>query len=120
MTKETFDEQMTRLKNRFGEKAFDAEIERLIGIETSVMTDKAFTDAVNGFIGSRKHHDPPLVTDFREVRILFEQRNFKNQVVMVDRHLKHNGDETLNRYLKGLGAESISDAVNKLKGRSHG
>lgn len=119
MTEPVFVEQMKRLKTRFGDKAFDPEITRLIAIEMRDVPDFNFKQLVDNFLGSRKHHDPPVVVDFRDGRLAFEKLRFHNDTVGAVRTLSHNGGDVLKGYLKSCGAESLSEAVQKAKGKSN-
>lgn len=80
MTQEFFQDQVKRLKMRFGEKAFDSEIVQLIGREVISMTREDFMRVVDVMIGQRAANKPPLVSDFREARLAQEKYKF-NRVV---------------------------------------
>lgn len=74
MTQPCFETQIERLRVRFGKNAFDPEICVLIGIECRNLSDADFFDLVSTLIGTRAHNRPPLVTDFRELRLQIEKR----------------------------------------------
>jgi len=66
--------QITRLKLRFGERAFDAETVRLIRREVESMDEKEFELLVDGLIATRLHTKAPLIADFRAGRLTVEKR----------------------------------------------
>jgi hypothetical protein len=111
MTEFFFGQQMKRLKNRFGEKAFDAELTRLIAQETRQMSDKEFERLVEHFIGTRKHTDPPLIVHFREGRLHAERKAIEQQVGRAAETVFHSGDQTMQQYLEKLGAKNLNEAI---------
>lgn len=69
MTPQDFVADMTRLRQRFGDRAFDQSFADLVWREVHDMSAQAFTRAVDVWIGSRPHTKPPLLSEFREARM---------------------------------------------------
>jgi hypothetical protein len=69
MTQEFFREQIARLQQRFGPKAFDEEFNRIIAAEVKFMSEISFVKLVNHLIGSRPPSRPPLLVAFKEGRL---------------------------------------------------
>lgn len=114
MTFDFFKSQIDRLKLRFGEKAFDPEFIRLLHKEVNPMSNQSFVHVVDVLIGSRPASRPPLLIDFREMRIKIEKEDF-NKVVngavkTVYNPANHNG---LKSYLakEYPGCNSLWEAV---------
>lgn len=80
MTRDFFILQIERLKTRFGAKAFDPEFIRILGLEVASVPDEFFRMTVSTWIGTRRHNNPPLLTDFREARLAFEKGTFNKMV----------------------------------------
>lgn len=80
MTPDFFNQQVNRLKIRFGDKAFDSEFVKLIGREVSDMSNDMFMVLVDRMIAERRPHEKPLVSDFREMRKQMEQNRFRREV----------------------------------------
>lgn len=80
MTREVFDEQIRRLRLRFGERAFDSEFTRLIAGEMQHTTDPDLIYIVSNLISSRPATRPPLMVDFREARLSQEKYKFNQDV----------------------------------------
>jgi hypothetical protein len=80
MTRENFDEQLSRLRFRFGDRNFDPEFIKLLAKEVQSMPDHDLTRMVSDFIGSRPATRPPLLVDFREARIQIEKYKFTREV----------------------------------------
>lgn len=80
MTPEFFQKQISRLKLRFSDKAFDPEFVKLIGHEVSSMGHDAFQRLVDIMIGTRAHNRPPTITDFREMRVQSDKHTFTREV----------------------------------------
>lgn len=89
MTPQTFSVQVQRMQGRFGEKALGKEFIDLIWRECMTMSDGAFIRLADVFIGSRPHHKPPLLAEFREARLNEErvqfQRDLKSAVDAIER-----------------------------------
>ena len=73
-------QQFKRLKMRFGEKAFDEEFCRLAMKEVSIVSEQYFIIAVDRLIGSRTHTKPPMIDDFRQIRLNEERHKLTRQV----------------------------------------
>ena len=76
----TIASQLQRLRERFGEKAFDAEFITLVNREVRDLPDYDLVRMVDVFIGTRAHNRPPLIQDFREARMAFEKQRFEAEV----------------------------------------
>ena len=80
MTPSVFNAQIQRLRVRFGERAFDPELTRLIAAEVQNMTDQHFQRFVDVAIGTRHQSRPPLITDFREAAVVEQNNQFKRDL----------------------------------------
>jgi len=113
MTPDFFNQQISRLKVRFGDKSFDSEFVKLIGREVSDMSNDAFMVLVDRMIAERRPHEKPLVSDFREMRKFMEQERFKREVsetaAVIDGPMSANVQEALGRAGYG-GCRSVKDA----------
>lgn len=85
MTEIFFVEQMNRLKNRFGAKAFDIEIMKVLAREIYSVGEDFFRRSVDNWIGMRKSSNPPLLVDFREMRLGYERSLLKTDMAKVER-----------------------------------
>ncbi len=79
MTNDFFKAQITRLQVRFP-KALDNEFVMLAWKETHDMSESGFQRFCDVLIGSRTHHKPPLLSEFREARLNEHKRQFDNDV----------------------------------------
>lgn len=73
MNQEFFKVQWDRLVSRFGDRAMDQELMRLVAIEVGTMSQEAFRHSVDTWIGHRPHTKPPLLAEFREARLAEEK-----------------------------------------------
>jgi hypothetical protein len=73
VTKDCFDEHVPRLATRFGEKAFDVEFKKLLAREMASLPNDEFIKIVEIMIGTRPPNRPPVLTDFREMRLQAEK-----------------------------------------------
>lgn len=80
MTEMYFISQIDRLKRRFGERHFDPEFVKLCALESHTMSDLALQRAVDVWIGNRSHNKPPLLSDFREVRLSEEKLRMNRDI----------------------------------------
>lgn len=69
MVPSEFDAQITRLKLRFGEKAFDLEFKKRLFKSHGFYSVDEFARIVDRIIESRPHTRPPLLADFRETGV---------------------------------------------------
>lgn len=117
MTEQFFKSQMTRLQTRFGAKAIDAEFVMLVWREVRDMSETGFQRACDVWIGSRTHHKPPLLSEFREARIAEDKLRLHNDtqgaVSMLKRKAPREMQESLRKALaKDFGGvESVADAL---------
>jgi hypothetical protein len=89
VTPEQFTAQLGRLVTRFSEKAFDQEFSQLVWREVHDMSEQAFTRTCDVMIGSRKHNDPPRLTDFREARLKEQKYAFDRDIQGACKVLAH-------------------------------
>lgn len=117
MTNEAFQHQINRLINRFGDKAFGEEFLALVYRECAVMTDYAFTRAVDVWIGHRPHTKPPLLAEFREARLAFEKEQLATTCARASLTMVKANQPALKDVLKKeFGAvDSVSDALKIAK-----
>jgi hypothetical protein len=128
MTGEQFVAQMSRLRMRFGDKAFDPAFVDLVWREVHDMSVPAFSRFVDVAIGSRPHTKPPLLTDFREARLAESKRKFEDDLRGATDTLKRRAPEEMRKHLRLIlskefgGVESVGDALEiaKLKRRVSG
>lgn len=80
MTQLFYVEQIDRLRRRFGAKAFDVEIVKILGREVSSLPEDFFKRSIDTWIASRKTSNPPMLAEFRECRLAFEKGIFKEEV----------------------------------------
>jgi hypothetical protein len=73
MTQEYFKAQITRMKVKFGDRAFDVESCRLFYREVDQLPQWIFLRAVEAWLGQRKHTNAPKLDCFRAVRLNYEQ-----------------------------------------------
>jgi phosphoenolpyruvate carboxylase len=115
MTPHEFFEQWQRLKNKFG-KAMDDELKQLVSLEMKDMSYAGFKRAVDVFIGSRTPNKPPLLSEFREARLLEERQRLRNETAAAARSLyKHPGN--IREVLKPVfgGVSSVKEALEIAK-----
>ena len=114
MTSSELNEQILRLKTKFGEKAFDVESVALIRREVINMRGEEFRFLVDGLISTRLHSRPPLVSDFRDARLAVEKRILEATVSAASRAMSspvfHSG---LKSYLEKEfpGCRTLNEAV---------
>lgn len=113
MNEQFFREQIGRLKTRFGDRAFDAEFVKLVALEVNTMSEQAFSRTVGTFIGSRKHTDPPRLSEFREARLREEKYAFDQEVRGAANVLDWPAKGGLQRFLarEYPGAKTLNEAV---------
>jgi hypothetical protein len=115
MTQEFFEQQIDRLKVRFGEKAFDKEFVSLIAKECFSMQDADFLDLVNLMIATRKHNSSPILTDFREMRVQSDKNKFGRVVGHAVRAMSQHSKGTVHEALIRAGfhgCKTIEEALN--------
>lgn len=114
ITEEYFNEQLNRLKARFGDRAFDPEFTVLVAKEVKQMDAADWVELVSFLIGSRTPSRPPLLSDFRDGRLAIEKRRFNKTVADASRVITHPAQGGgLKRFLtlNYPGAKSLWDAV---------
>ncbi len=107
-------EQITRLKTKFGDKAFDPETVKLIFREVYSLRDDAFKRVVDTMISSRPYNRPPMVVDFREARLKEEKNKFSELSDSLDVFTESKvNKESLQKYLKEnfSGCSTLHEAV---------
>lgn len=115
MSPDCFSLQVTRLRNRFGDNAFDSEFVVLLGNECRSMNNEEFARVVEMFIGNRKHNNPPLIVDFREARLLLEKEALRKTVQAAERVFNNKG-EPLEKVLERQGfggCVNLHEAIQK-------
>lgn len=113
MTPEFFVSQISRMKQRFSERAFDIEFTKLVGREVSQMSNEDFLRLVDVMVGGRKHTMPPTLTDFREMRLGIEKQSFNRDVQGAARAMNTQWTSNgLQAFLDGEypGAKTLNDA----------
>lgn len=109
-----FGEQVQRLRSRFGEKAFDNELCRLIALEVKEMHPHDFVRTVDVMIGSRPHSKPPLLSEFREARLQAEKMKHQQELRQAVETFNHPAkSDGLRRFLamNYPGAKTLWEAV---------
>lgn len=119
MTPEQFKSQVIRLQSRFGEKAFDNEFVKLVWREVDGMNYYDFVKVVETFIGARSHHKAPLLSEFREQRLLMDKNRVERDAQGACRILRHPSmvkpiSEILNKEYGG-GVDSVAEAFTVAK-----
>jgi hypothetical protein len=124
MTHEFFKEQVSRLRTRFGEKAFDDEFVKLAWLEVGEMSDLGFKRTCDTFIGSKPWSQPPLLADFREARLTELRSQLKTEVATAARALFPVTKKTANEVLRPFFGEvtGVLEAwsVARRRGRGEG
>ncbi len=95
-----FKQQVERLRNRFGLKAFDEELIKLIWREVREMSDAGFVRYCDVLIGSRTPHKPPLIAEFREARLAEEKIRFQNTTIEASKVILRKAPEEMRAHLK--------------------
>lgn len=117
MTEDFFNDQVVRLKIRFGNKPFDYEFQRLVAAEVKFMSDKDFLDLVNFLIAMRPATKPPLLQDFRDGRINAEkkllERNINGAIHVTNGEWPNGLKKVLEKDFPGC--SSIKEAVELVK-----
>lgn len=116
ISEEFFLIQMTRLRTRFGEKAFDREMTRLIAQEVKTMSEAGLRRAIDVMIGSKPAHLAPLLAEFREARLAEERNRFNNETQAAAKALRRAPEEMRSNIRSLLddhydGASSLKDAL---------
>lgn len=111
MTEDCFMHQLTRLKTRFGPKAFDNEFSRLLAAEMSQLHDEDFIDIVNRMLSMRPHTKPPVMVDFREARLAKEKLRFTRVVDGAAQAMNISGDKGPVFQARWPGAKTAMEAV---------
>lgn len=112
-----FQEQIARLVTRFGAKAFDEEMVKLIWAEVKNAPETHLKRIVDNFIGSRGPNRPPLIIDFRESIRALEAQEFKKEVKGASDMLKKMAPEQMLKHAYSVLSEdfgkieSIKDAL---------
>jgi hypothetical protein len=110
-----FFEQWRRLQNKFG-KNMDDELKALVSEEVKNMSEPGFKRAVDVWIGSRTVNKPPLLSEFREARLIEERQRFRNETAAAARGFsKHAGNiqEALRPAFGGV--SSVKEALEIAK-----
>jgi hypothetical protein len=89
VTQEFFNEQVERLRRRFGANAFDSEFTRIVAKEVNHMADADLVELVTFLIGSRPPNRPPLIADIRDARLAIEKHSFNRDVAGATKILRH-------------------------------
>lgn len=120
MKRETFAEGLRLLKLRFGEKAFDPGFVELISREVRDMSDYGFTRAVEHMLGARPHNKPPLLPDFRDMRLKEQKSSFDRDVQGASAAMdRQNWNKGLSAFLakEYPGCKTLNQAVEVCKFR---
>lgn len=80
MIRSEFDDQIKRLRVKFGDKAFDPETVALIATECITLKSEEFAKIASFFLGTRKHINPPMLPDFKEAKLRAEKLAFNREV----------------------------------------
>lgn len=107
MTEEFFNQQIDRLTIRFGARAFDDEMVRVIAAEILPVSEDFFRRTVDTWVGTRKHTNPPLLTDFREARLTYERHNLYREAKVASNVFNYGLKEVLKRIYK---VETLDEA----------
>lgn len=113
MTQEYFNEQVERLRRRFGPGAFDPEFTRILAKEVQPMRDDHFAELVTFLIGSRAANRPPLIADIRDARITIEKNAFNRDVSGACKILRR---PALSTPLHEILAKNFGDEVTDIRG----
>ncbi len=109
-------DQINRLRIRFGESAFDKEFCKLVQDEIKTMSEYGFKRAVDIWIGSRTRSKPPLLSEFREARLLEEKVVLDNAARLASNVLSHPAKfGGLKKYLSNNfpDCKTLADAVKE-------
>lgn len=114
MTEEFYLNQVDRLKIRFGAKAFDSEVVKVLAIEAASMSDEFFRRTVDTWIGTRKNTNPPLLTDFREAKCAYERGKLTREADGAHRTFSYGLKDALRHHYK---VDTVEEAfeLEKLK-----
>ncbi len=80
MTNQFFQTQIDRLKERFGERAFDMQFSKILWMMLDDMDAADFEKMVSTMIANRRHTNPPLEVDFREGYLAIKKIKFTREV----------------------------------------
>lgn len=80
MTEAFYLVQIDRLRARFGAKAFDPEITKVLAKEVATLSEDFFRNTVSIWIGSRKNSNPPLAAEFRECKAAYDRGKLRKEV----------------------------------------
>jgi hypothetical protein len=117
MDEQFFRGQIGRLRTRFGDRAFDNELVRLIAAEVHDMSEQGFLRFCDVMIGSRPHTKPPLLTEFREARLKESKRRFEDDLRGATNMLNRKAPEEMRKHRRLIlsrdfgGVESVNDAL---------
>lgn len=123
MTQEFFKNQISRLKERFSDRAFDNQFVMLIWADCHDMAESAFKRSCDVFIGSRSPNKPPLLSEFREARLAEEKTKFENDLKGASNFLKRKAPDEMRKHLRAIlskefgGVESVKDALDVARHR---
>jgi len=122
MDQDIFKSEIKRLRVRFGDRAFDAEMTKLVWDEVSTMSADGFHKYVSTLIGHRGPFDPPLLAEFREARLFEERNNLKKETAGAGRELRKVDSLGFDRMLalNFPGAKSAKDALAIAKKKRQG
>lgn len=122
MTQDEFKEQITRLKVKFTERAFDPETCRVLWLEVATVPPNVFAEAVRIWLGHRKPSNPPLAPDFKQVKLNYERNVLKQNAMGATRAIE---DPTQFQGLRTVlakdypQAKSLMDAVQIQRQRNN-
>lgn len=117
MTLLDFQSQMKRLRTRFSDKNFDEEFTTLIWRELHDCPIENFKKAVDVFIGSRGPNKPPMLADFRQIRLATENRKFQDDLRGAQNFIERKAPEEMREHSKKIlskefgAVESVADAL---------
>lgn len=126
MTEIFFKDQIRRMKERFGDRAFDNQLVMLIWSECHDLPEATFRRTCDVFIGSRSHNKPPLLSEFREARLAEEKLKFQNDLKGATNFVERKAPEEMRKHLRAVlskeygGVDSVKDAfeISRLRLRT--
>lgn len=111
-------QQMLRLKQHFGEKAFSDEFITLACKEISGMPENSVKRMVDVFIGARPYNKPPLIMDFRDAKLAEAKQKLQKDLAgatsfLIKRspqEMRMNLQKVLSKEFGGL--KNVSEAID--------